>query len=38
MQQELTGLQSFKMSFLIQTTETQCISEQADNNPENDTG
>lgn len=38
MQQELTGQQSFKTSFLIQTTETQCISEQADNHLENDIG
>jgi len=28
MQQQLTGVQSFKLSFLIQTTETPCISEQ----------
>lgn len=35
MLQKLTGLQSFQSSFLIQTTETQCVSEQADNNLEN---
>lgn len=38
MQQQFTGLQSFKTSFPIQTTETQCVSEQADNDLENHIG